>query len=334
MGRIVEAQRIPTVDAFHGHWGEAEVVNGGPLSVELSTGVMVTRAQFLVRRNDYHTRQGELIDIDETQIPEQISQRTTTWGTGPNDEAGVWFHLGLYKGVVKLKLGTRHPLYRIVPNLGEMTPGVYANICHRFESHWSRVLLVKPGMMVADWLLANLQAAHASIEANNLAVMTLDEATRPQTRSEMEHDYGDVIETEREEDSIVAIMLAYDTTIRSKFPGQPIVESLPRVFPGEGGPTLPTFRYNVIQQPGAVVKVFYDPPDPALANAALLFLKEGVVELTQPVTSTTPDAIQTHNFSGVTLVGELDELELRDGDGATIARGVRDTSLPEPVGPT
>jgi hypothetical protein len=287
----------------------------------------------LTRRDGYHTRQGELIDIDATQVPLLISQREATWGTGPDDEAGVWFHLALYKSVVKLKLGTRHPLYKIVPNLGEMTPGVYATICHRFESHWSRVLLVKPGTKVADWFLAELQAAHASIEANNLALQTIDEATRPQVRAEMERDYGDVKETEREEDSLVAIMLAYDTTIRSKFPGQPIVASLPRVFPDEGGPTLPTLNYNVVQQPGAVLKVFYDPPTPALVNAALVFLKEGTIEITQPVTSTTPGNVQTHTFNGVTLVGDLDEFELRNGDGVTIARGERDTSLPEPTGP-
>ena len=62
-----------------------------------------------------------------------------------------------------------------------------------------------------------------------------------------------------------------------------------------------------------------------------MFLKEGVIEITQPVTSTTHGSVQTHIFNGVTLVGDLDEFELRNGDGATIARGVRDTSLPEPV---
>ncbi len=331
MGRIVEDQRIPTTDAIRGHWTDAEVVNAGPISVELPNGTMVTRAQFGTKADAYHAKQDELTDQDETQEPLLISERTAIWGNSKDDEAGVWFHLKLYKDVVRQKLGTRHPLSKIVPNLGVIQPITLVSICHRFEDHWSRVLVVKPGTKVADWFLANLQAAHAAIEAKHLALETLRESTRPLTRAEADRMYGDVTEDEREEDSLVAIMLAYQTTIKSMFPGQPIALSLPRVFPDEGGPTLPTFRFNIIQQPGAILKVFYDPPDPPLANAALLFLKEGTVEATQPVTTTTPGTVRAYNFSGVTLVGELDELELRNGDGVTIARGVRDTSLPEPA---
>ncbi len=44
--------------------------------------------------------------------------------------------------------------------------------------------------------------------------------------------------------------------------------------------------------------------------------------------------MQVDLWDGITLVGDLDEFEFRDAAGITIARGVRDTSLPEPIGPS
>ena len=70
------------------------------------------------------------------------------------------------------------------------------------------------------------------------------------------------------------------------------------------------------------------PPSPALTSAVLLFLKEGAVELTSPVTSTTPGSTPVHIFSDVTVIKEL---ELRDGHGLTIALGTRDSALAEPA---
>ena len=44
-----------------------------------------------------------------------------------------------------------------------------------------------------------------------------------------------------------------------------------------------------------------------------------------------PGGVQVTLWEGVLVVDELDELELRNGDGITIARGVRNPSLPEPT---
>ena len=110
---------------------------------------------------------------------------------------------------------------------------------------------------------------------------------------------------------------------------------------GQSNPRLPKssrFRksvepndFNWVAQPGSLVKLWYNPPSPALTDAALVFLKEGAAELTSPVTSTTPGSTPVHNFSGVTVIGELDELELRNGSGLTIAQGTRNTGLAEPT---
>ena len=70
--------------------------------------------------------------------------------------------------------------------------------------------------------------------------------------------------------------------------------------------------------------------DPSLPNSAVIFLEEGAVQLTQTYSAPTPGAtIAQATWNGVTMVGELDTIELRDADGRTIARGTRDTGLGE-----
>ena len=49
------------------------------------------------------------------------------------------------------------------------------------------------------------------------------------------------------------------------------------------------------------------------------------------VTSSSPGTTSVHLFTDVTVVDELDELELRDADSLTIARGTRDATLAEPA---
>ncbi len=57
MGRINEAQRIPTIDAILGHYTEAEVVNGGPILIAVRTG----RSVVFAKRNSYQNRQIALV---------------------------------------------------------------------------------------------------------------------------------------------------------------------------------------------------------------------------------------------------------------------------------
>ena len=330
MGRIIEAQRIPTVDAFLGHYTEAELVNGGPILIAVGVG----RPQLLAKRNQYHALQGEMVSLTETQLPGLIAERTAVWGNSSDDELGVWFHLRLYKPMVRLRLGARHPLNKTVPNLGEVQPRTLGSICHRFEDHWARVnaalvALAQAPLTLGAFTLAVFQAAHATLEAKNTAIEALVEGSRPLTRAEMERLYGDVAEEDREEDSLVAWMLGYDITIQTMFPGQPIAISLPRVFPAGSPANLPTLRFNWVAQAGGVVKLWIETPN--LPAGVLLVLSEGVVELTQAFNPANPGGTQTYFWNGVTIIDELDELELRDADGTTIARGVRDSSFAEPV---
>ncbi len=330
MGRIIEAQRISTVDALLGHYTEAEVVNGAPILIAVGVG----RPQVLAKRNQYLAMQEELVSLTETQLPMLIAERTAVWGNSPDDEAGVWFQLRLYKPMVRLRLGGRHPLTKTVPNLGEVQPGTLGSICHRFEDHWTRVnaalvALTLAPLTLGAFTLALLQAAQATLQARNTAIEALVEGSRPLTRAQMERLYGDVAEDDREEDSLVALLLGYTVMIQSMFPGQPIALTLPRVFPEGGSPTLPTFRFNWIAQAGNVVKTWIETPN--LPAGALMFLHEGVVELTQPFNPANPGSTQTHLWNAVQVIGDLDELEIRNGDGTTIARGTRDNSFAEPA---
>ncbi len=56
--------------------------------------------------------------------------------------------------------------------------------------------------------------------------------------------------------------------------------------------------------------------------------EEGAVILNQAYSIGGPP-VKAQTWAGVTMVGELDVLELRDATGHTIARGRRDTTLPE-----
>lgn len=74
MGRIIEAQRISTVDALLGHYTEAEVVNGGPILIAVGVG----RPQVLAKRNQYLAMQEELVSLTETQLPMLIAERAAS----------------------------------------------------------------------------------------------------------------------------------------------------------------------------------------------------------------------------------------------------------------
>jgi hypothetical protein len=70
--------------------------------------------------------------------------------------------------------------------------------------------------------------------------------------------------------------------------------------------------------------------DPGLATATTLYLKEGIVQQTKPFTPVNAGNLTTQTWTGITMVGELDELELRDGDGKTVAKGEKQANLIEP----
>ncbi len=206
--------------------------------------------------------------------------------------------------------------------------------------HWGEAEIVAgvpieivPGFgrtQFGTFTVAMLQAAHDAIDAKLEAIETADQVTLPLDRVEKERFFGDVPDDERDDESVVARMLLYVAGIESRFPGEPIAQTLPEVFPPETATTVPTFGMNWVMQPGSVLKLWFERP--SVSGGVLIAIQEGVVEQTQPLDAGSPGDIEVTTWTGIVVVNEIDDVEIRNGDGVTIARGMRNTALPEPVG--
>lgn len=328
MGRIKENDRLDLLDDHIGHWTEANALPGGPVVLDLHTTPpsTLTLAQFEQLREDYQTKSTAENDLEKTIIPTLRQDRDILFGPGPTDETGLWFWLLHYKPAVRLKLGRKSALARTIPNVGTVTPGDYVDIIQRFLDHWELVNAAIPAPFLLGTLtLADVVAKRDAIEAKTKLIRKKEAALALQ-RQQREDFFGDVGEDDREDTSLVTIMETYHVAIEVKFPGQAIVTMLPRIFPEQDGP-LPKFKFNWRDLGGGTLKTWL--ADPALEDTTTLYLKEGAVEQTKPFTPGVKDTITTQTWTGITMVGELDELELRAGDGKTVARGNRDVGLAE-----
>ena len=329
MFRIPEVLRLPLLSAFRGHWDEAEIVAGG--AIELVPGFGKT--QFGAACDLYIAKADEVLQLEETELPALRAERNAKFGTSATDEGGVWMRLLQYKALVRARLGSRHPLSKTVPNLGKIAAENYLTICHRFIDHWTRVNAALPAaspLVLGTFTLGALQDAHDALHAKLQAIEEIEEVTLPLTRAEKEKIFGDVPEEEREDDSLVARMMLYEAIIRARFPNDPIAVSVPEIFPPEAPSTVPTFDINWVMQPGSVLKLWFERPN--VTGGALVAVQEGAVEQTQPLDAGTPGEIEVTTWNGIVVVNEIDEVEIRNGDGIAIARGVRNIALPEPVG--
>lgn len=326
MGRIADDDRLPMLDGFIGHWTQADAL-GTPIEIAPGFG----QPQLVALRDQYHDKREEIENL-KGELSLLLAERDAIFGTSHADQNGVWFRLRQYKPMVRLKMGVNHPLSKTVPNLGDITPKSYQSILHRFLNHWTRVdaALVTP-LTLGTFGIADLQAAHDSIEDKRKAIEATDEGALPLARAEREKLFGDVPEDERDDESIVARLQLYTITIQTQFPGDPIADSLPDIFPSTSPPdAVPTFRFNWVAQTGGELKTWLEVPtveDPS----AFVFLKEGAMEQLEPLDPSAPDGVQVITWNGITIIDELDEFEVHGTNGVTLARGERDTSFAEPV---
>ncbi len=325
MPRIPEPTRLPIVDAHIAHYGEANTLYG--ISLLLVPGFGLPELQAL--RTVYAQLGADIVLLDQGTLPNLRSLRDGTFGIDSTDVNGVWIRLTQYKKRVTTLLGKRNPLSRTVPNIGEVTIERYLTILRSFANHWALVnaSLASP-MVLGPFTIATLLAAIAAIDTKLTEIQAAIELLVLKLEQK-EQVFGDEEEDERELTSIVARLLLYHSEIEARSPGQPIADSLPEIFP-DGGAPLPTIPFNYVAQAGAVVKTWYNFAS-APAGAAILFFKEGGLALTQTLGPAPIGGIQVNLWNGVTLVGDLDKFEIRNADGLTIARGVRDPSLPEPA---
>ena len=328
MPRIPDEDRLALLDNYLAHYEQAIIVNGSAFVIETGFG----RPELLALRDAFETLQLDIASLagEGGELDSLRSERDDIFGTSESDDGGAWFWLKLYKEAVKSRLGGKHALTRTVPNLGKIQPKNYLDIIHRFIVHWTRVNAALPTpLALGAFTLTTLQTTHTNLQAKIEAIEEA-EITLDLKREKREQDFGDEPDEKREATSIIAWLLKYESVIRTTFPNQPIADTLPEIFPAGPATTLPTLAFNYVAQVGGVLKTWFGVAG-LPAGAALVFLKEGAVELTKPIQSSPPAGMQVDLWDGITLVGDLDEFEIRDGDGITIARGTRNTSLPEPT---
>lgn len=329
MPRLTDAERLTMLDGQIGHWLEANTIAGGPVVLNLNTTPPSTFALAALQalREGYEDKTDEIFEFVETLLPALRSERDTLFGPNAEDVAGTWYWLTQYKDNVRSWLGPKHALSKVVPNLGDVTPGDYQKIIQRFVDHWERVNAAGNAMLLGTLTLANLTTKRNDMEAKNKEIRNA-ELSLAVAREEREDLFGDQPDQDREDASIIARLLQYHAAIRVRFPGQAIAASLPRIFPEDAAPT-PSFRFNWRDLGGGQVKTWLS--DPAVNATTTLFLKEGAAEQTKPFTPGVEDTVTAQTWTNLTVIGELDVLELRDGDGRTVARGSRDATLVEPA---
>ena len=331
MSRLNENERLPMLDLQIPHYGLADALPGGPIVLPIinpdGTPGTYARADLVAQRAAYETLTDAIMALAETTQPAIRSERDDLFGIDGTDVDGVWIRLLSYKPLVVARLGARHALARTVPNLGDVMVKDYLDIIERFHAHWLRVntaLPVAAPLLVGPMTAALLLARHVSVK-DKLKEVSDAELDLSVQRADREQLFGDEAAEVREPNSIISRLLQYHATILGNFPGQPIADTLPRIFPQEA-PTLPRFDYNWRDLGGGQLKTWLR--NPGVADAVQAHLEEGAVTLNQSYSIGGPP-VKAQTWAGVTMVGELDVLELRDATGHTLARGRRDTTLAE-----
>ena len=330
MPRLNETERLAMLDLHLPHWSLADALAGGPVVLPIinpdGTPGTYARADLVAHRAAYETLTDAIMALEETTLPALRSERNDLFGIDGTDVDGVWIRLLSYKALVVSRLGARHALARTVPNLGDVMVKDYLDIIERFHAHWLRVntaLPVAVPLLVGPMSAALLLARHAALKAKIKEVSDA-ELELSVKRADREQLFGDEAAEVREPNSIIARLLQYHATIEGNFPGQPIADTLPRIFPQEAA-SLPRFDFNWRDLGGGQLKTWLR--DPGVDDATEVHLEEGAVTLSKAYAQGAP--VQAQTWAGITMVGELDVLELRDATGHTIARGRRDTTLAE-----
>jgi hypothetical protein len=219
----------------------------------------------------------------ETILPALRSERDTLFGPNATDVSGLWYWLTQYKANVHAWLGPKHALSKVVPNLGEVTPGDYQKIIQRFVDHWERVNAAGNAMVLGTMTLANLTTKRNDMEAKNKEIRNA-ELSLATSREEREDLFGDLPDDEREDTSIIARLLQYHAAIPVRFPGQAIAASLPRIFPDESGPA--PLRFNWRDLGGGQLKTWVR--DPASQRARCCSCAKARCNRTNPSSPASP----------------------------------------------
>ena len=327
MPRLTESERVSTHENFSNHWKQAEAHAGK--TVEIEPGY--SAKDFQAQADAYDAKSKAIRLLVENKLPQLRVERDTLFGTSSADEQGVWFYLARYKPIAQGLLGGKHPLSRTIPNLGKVHPSRMLSILESFIEHWALINQARQqDMTIGGFDLATLKKRYTALETLLKAISKAESIELPLLRAEREQLYGDLPEEQREQTSLISRMLLYRNTIEAFYPNDPISQSLPRIFPQSTSESIATFAYNWVALENARLQTWFTYPQ--LEGAAQLYLQEGVVEKTEVLAEKESGSMVRSHWDNIQIVGELDLLELRDADGRTLMRGVRDSALPQPSG--
>ena len=326
MPRLTEEERDALMDDMNGHYEQVLLAHPG-YEIEPGFGLPQLRAL----EDDYIARRTAIGSVIDSTLAQKRAERDGIFGTSNEDLNGLWVFLMLYKLNLKARSfpnpKIKKGLLQTVPNLGSVQINTYDAILQKFSDHWKAVNAALPAaepFVVGTLTLAELDARHAQINALAREIKEIEFTGLGVMRAEREEIFGDVREDSRDDDSIVSRLETYRTGILTRFAGTPLAQTVPHVFP-KSDPAKLKFPFNH-RQAGSDVIVWFEPPDDL--EASLVFLKEGAFEETVAFPFNPPFKV---TFSGVSLVEGVDEVELRDSSGKTLAHGKFDGSLIEPI---
>lgn len=326
MPRLTEQERKNVNADFLGHYSQLAVTHPN-FEIAPAFGLVQLRAQI----EAYEAKQAAIESIEATGMPAKRAQRDALFGTSSEDPNGIWYFLGLYKSQVRLQLLKGSALSKTTPNIGHVLPGSYDAILRRFSEHWTLVNAALqaqgPGakpLSIGPINLVELNDRRAKIHALEEEVDETVMTRLAVMRAEREAFYGDVREDERDATSLVGRFEMYRGRVQGEFAGTPLAQTLPRIFPSESAGEV-RFAFN-FRQNAAVVTLWFAPPE--IEGASVVYLKEGAFEETVAMPSAAPFRVI---FTGVSVQEEVDEVELRDAEGKTVAYGRFDASLLEVI---
>ncbi len=326
MPRLTENERSSLLMDSTEHWDKLEAQTGKPFEIENG----YSAKQFKARVSDYETKTKEIRKTVEVTLPQLRAERDAKFGASANDETGVWFYLARYKPMVVGQLGGKHPLCKTIPNVGRTNTSRYVSIMESFVEHWDLVnQSLASGLTIGSYDLNSLKADLAYMKTRMKSIQTLEKVRLPLLRAEREMIFGDVPENERDRGSLVARLLLYRSTVEAFYPNQPLSQTLPTIFPSSSSESTPTFPFNWVTLENGRVQTWFSLP--ATEGASQVFFQEGVVEKNAELHGAEAGSAVVNIWDNVAMVGELDLFEIRDAEGRTLLRGVREPSLPQPA---
>lgn len=327
MERLTEPERIAVAQSNIEHIHMINQKEGSSVEALPNVGVQVLEDKYRA----YQNKNQEIRNIEEVQLPNSRAERDAIFGDA-DTESGIRFRITRYKSMARARLGRLHPLNKTIPNIGTLRIERYPELVADFIEHWKRVnLALSTPLQLGNYTLADLQSDHQKLVTCMATIRKLETVELPLARAEREKIYGDVPESERDQESFITYLLFFRETIQNLWPNHPYSQSLPALFPTTSKEPPITFAYNWVETAPGVIQTWFVFPKLKVSQGILLYLQEGIVEHTVSLADISPGEVLSSTWNDIDIVDEIDLLEIQDADKRTLAIGQRDPQLSKPA---